>query len=134
MNLMKHSLTIKESQSLIDITGIVQQDVKNSGIISGIAVIYSPHTTAGITINENADPDVKRDLIYGFEKAFPTSDPNYRHYEGNSHSHLKSSTVGASSYLIIENGKLLLGQWQNIYFCEFDGPRNRTFYVKIMEG
>ena len=83
---------------------------------------------------ENADPDVVRDLIYGFEKAYPSEDGNYRHFEGNSHAHMKSSTMGASQTLILDDGKLILGTWQDVYFCEFDGPRNRSFYVKILEG
>lgn len=132
--LYKHSLTISKSQTMIDITEMIKADIKESGVKDGIVVVYCPHTTAGITINENADPDVVRDLIYGFEKVYPTNDNNYRHYEGNSHAHMKSSTMGASQTLIIDNGELILGMWQDIYFCEFDGPRNRNFYVKIIEG
>ena len=132
--LYKHSLTISKSQTMVDITEMIKADIKESGVKDGIIVVYCPHTTAGITINENADPDVVRDLIYGFEKVYPTNDNNYRHYEGNSHAHMKSSTMGSSQTLIIDNGKLILGTWQDIYFCEFDGPRNRTFYVKILEG
>lgn len=132
-NLFKHSLNITKAQTMVAITNIIEEDIKISGVKHGIAVVYCPHTTAGITINENADPDVVRDLIYGFEKVFPTEDVNYRHFEGNSHAHMKSSTVGASQTLIIDKGKLILGTWQDVYFCEFDGPRSRTFYVKIME-
>lgn len=132
--LYKHLLTISKPQTMVDITEMIKADIKESGVKDGIVVVYCPHTTAGITINENADPDVVRDLIYGFEKVYPTNDNNYRHYEGNSHAHMKSSTMGASQSLIIDNGKLILGTWQDIYFCEFDGPRNRTFYVKILEG
>ena len=98
---------------------------------SGIAVIYCPHTTAGITINENADPDVVHDLLIGLNKAFPDL-PEFRHGEGNSTAHLKASAMGSSVTVIIENGKLLLGMWQGIYFCEFDPPRNRKFYVKVL--
>ena len=133
-NLFKHSIEINPKQTMIDITSYVKEDIKSSKIKDGIVVVYCPHTTAGITINENADPDVVRDLIYGFEKAYPTSDVNYKHFEGNSHAHLKSSTIGASQTLILNDGKLILGRWQDIYFCEFDGPRDRTFYVKIIEG
>ena len=132
--LYKHSLTISTSQTMIDITEMIKADIKESGVKDGIVVVYCPHTTAGITINENADPDVVRDLIYGFEKVYPSNDNNYKHYEGNSHAHMKSSTMGASQTLIIDDGKLILGMWQDIYFCEFDGPRNRNFYVKIIEG
>ena len=133
-NLYKHSLRIEQRQIMIDITETIREDVINSGVKEGIAIIYCPHTTAGITINENADPHVVRDLIYGFEKAYPTDDRNYKHFEGNSHAHMKSSTMGASQTLIISEGKLILGCWQDVYFCEFDGPRHREFYVKVMQG
>lgn len=133
-NLYKHSLRIEQRQIMIDITETIREDVINSGVKEGIAIIYCPHTTAGITINENADPDVVRDLVYGFEKAYPTDDRNYKHFEGNSHAHMKSSTMGASQTLIISEGKLILGRWQDVYFCEFDGPRHREFYVKVMQG
>lgn len=133
-NLYKHTISISNTQAMIDITNIIKEDLNKSNVTNGIMVVYCPHTTAGITINENADPDVTRDMIYGFEKVYPTMDSKYRHFEGNSHAHLKSSTVGASQNLIINNGNLILGTWQDIYFCEFDGPRNRTFYVKIIEG
>lgn len=132
-NLFKHNLSINNRQHMIKITSYIEKDILESGIENGIVVVYCPHTTAGITINENADPDVVHDLIYGFEKAYPTTDANYRHFEGNSHAHLKSSTVGASQTLILDNGKLILGTWQDVYFCEYDGPRNRTFFVKIMK-
>ena len=133
-NLYKHLLNINKAQTMVDITNIIEEDIRSSNVRDGIAVVYCPHTTAGITINENADPDVVRDLIYGFEKVYPSNDNNYRHFEGNSHAHLKSSTIGASQTLIIDDGKLILGRWQDIYFCEFDGPRNRTFYVKVIEA
>ena len=131
-NLFKHSLIINSKQTMIDITQYIRQDIKSSKITNGIIVIYCPHTTAGITINENSDPDVVDDLIYRFEKAYPTNDSNYKHYEGNSHAHLKSSTIGASQTLILNDGQLILGTWQDVYFCEFDGPRTRHFYVKIL--
>jgi len=102
-------------------------------VTSGIAVIYCPHTTAGITINENADPDVVKDLLCGLDKAFPNL-AEYRHAEGNSSAHLKASVIGSSATVLIVDGGLLLGTWQGIYFCEFDPPRHRTFYVKIMAG
>lgn len=133
-NIFKHHISISKKTNLINITHEIEQDILSSGIRNGIVVVYCPHTTAGITINENADPDVIGDLIYGFEKAFPTSDNNYKHFEGNSHAHLKSSTVGASQTLILNEGSLILGIWQNIYFCEFDGPRNRSYFVKIISG
>lgn len=134
MNLFKHELRINQTQNMVKITNSIREDILKSGIKDGIVVVYCPHTTAGVTINENADPDVVRDMIYGFEKAYPTIDKNYRHFEGNSHAHLKSSTVGPSQTLILDDGELIMGIWQDVYFCEFDGPRNRTYYVKIIEG
>jgi len=120
-------------EDLYNITAQVREAVAKSGISSGIAVVYCPHTTAGITINENADPDVVKDLLYGFGKAFPDR-LEFRHYEGNSAAHLKASAAGSSATVIIKDGKLLLGTWQGIYFCEFDPPRSRKFFVKIIEG
>lgn len=134
MNLFKHEINVAAPQTMVKITGYVREDIKKSGIRSGIAVIYCPHTTAGITINENADPDVQRDLLYGYEKIFPTHDSNYRHFEGNSHSHMKSSAMGASATVIIDECRLVMGTWQDLYFCEYDGPRYRKFYVKVIEG
>lgn len=96
----------------------------------GIAVVYCPHTTAGITINENADPDVVRDLLFALDKTYPDRS-EFRHDEGNSAAHLKASCIGSSVTVIVDNGKLVLGTWQSIYFCEFDPPRSRKFYVKV---
>jgi secondary thiamine-phosphate synthase enzyme len=107
--------------------------VAKSGVTGGIAVVYNPHTTAGVTINENGDPHVCRDLLLGVNKAFPNR-PEFLHGEGNSAAHLKATAVGSSVTVIIENSKLVLGTWQSIWFTEFDPPRNRKFYVKIMEG
>ena len=116
-----------------NITPQVREAVSKSGVKEGIVLVYCPHTTAGITINENADPDVVLDLLLGFDKAFPDR-PEFRHAEGNSTAHLKASAVGSSATLIIDSGKLVFGTWQCIYFCEFDPPRNRKFYVKIVDG
>lgn len=102
-----------------------------SGVANGVAVVYCPHTTAGITINENADPDVVRDILLGLDKAFPDR-PEFRHSEGNSAAHLKASTVGSSATVLIDGGRLLLGTWQGIFLCEFDPPRQRKFFVKVM--
>jgi secondary thiamine-phosphate synthase enzyme len=107
--------------------------VKDSGVKSGICVIFIPHTTAGITMNENADPDVIRDFIVQTNKMIPISD-GYHHVEGNSSAHIKSSIIGISQTLIINEGRLLLGTWQGIYFTDFDGPRIRKVHVKIIEG
>jgi secondary thiamine-phosphate synthase enzyme len=117
----------------------VREAVVKSNVEDGIAVVYSPHTTAWITISENADPDVVRDLLVGLQKAFPDSS-EFRHAEGNtpagtgSVAHLKASAVGSSVTVIINSGKLVLGTWQGIYFCEFDPPRTRKFHVKILKG
>jgi secondary thiamine-phosphate synthase enzyme len=118
-------------EGLSNITGNVSEAAAKSGVTNGICVVYCPHTTAGITINENADPDVIHDILVGLDRAFPDS-PDYRHMEGNTAAHLKSSCVGSSATLIIEDGKLLLGKWQAVYFCEFDGPRSRKYYVKVI--
>ena len=132
--LFSHDLRVNKEQTMVSITAIIEEDIKKSGIKDGIVIVFCPHTTAGITINENADPDVVHDMIYGFEKVYPTRDKNYKHFEGNSHAHMKASTMGASQTLIVDDGKMILGIWQDIYFCEFDGPRDRKFFVKIMEG
>jgi secondary thiamine-phosphate synthase enzyme len=122
-----------KAQEFVDITIDVNEAVKKSGVKNGIAVIFVPHTTAGVTINENADPDVVTDILSGLNKTFPEQN-GYLHSEGNSHAHIKASLMGASSNIIIENGALKLGTWQSIYFCEFDGPRNRKIYIKIVSG
>ena len=118
-------------ESLYNVTTQVREAVVKSGITEGIAIIFCPHTTAGFTINENADPDVVHDMILGLGKAFPDR-KEFRHGEGNSSAHLKASVVGSIITVIIHDGKLLLGTWQGIYFCEFDPPRNRHFYVKVL--
>lgn len=118
-------------EKLFNITSQVRAAIQESGIENGICVVFCPHTTAAITINENADPDVLKDLLLGLEMAFPDR-PEFRHAEGNSRAHLKSSCVGASVTVIVQNGLPLLGRWQGIYFCEFDGPRDRKFFVKVI--
>ena len=128
---MEHTLRTNKQDEMINITSIIQEDVRNSNIKDGLAVIFVPHTTAGVTVNENADPDVVIDLLSTLRKVFP-KDAGYRHLEGNSHAHIKASVMGSSCTVIIENGKLKLGIWQGVYFCEFDGPRTRKFYVKVM--
>ena len=120
-----------ERQGYYNITSAVRDTIRKSGVTSGICVVYCPHTTAAITINEDADPDVTHDLVIGFDEAFPDR-RDFRHGEGNSDAHLKCSTVGASETILIEEGRPLLGTWQGVYFCEFDGPRTRRYYIKVM--
>lgn len=115
----------------LDISAGVQAAVKKSGTTDGICYIFIPHTTAGITINENADPHVTRDILKELDKIVPLDD-NYTHAEGNSAAHIKSSLMGCSKQVFIEGGRLALGTWQSIFFCEFDGPRSRTVWVKVM--
>lgn len=116
--------------AMMDITSAVQKIIREQQIESGVCLVYTPHTTAAITINENADPDVPHDILAALDRAVPLS-ANYRHAEGNSAAHVKSSLVGASELVIIENGRLVLGTWQSIFFCEFDGPRTRKVYIKF---
>lgn len=127
------TLQTNNRDQMIDVTEQVQSFVREKGIQEGAVIVYCPHTTAGITINENADPDVKRDMIRRFDEVYPWHHELDRHMEGNTAAHMKASTVGASQHVIVTKGKLLLGTWQGIYFCEFDGPRTRSFYVKGIE-
>ncbi len=132
-NVFEFKISTTKSQQFVDITYCINQALEKTHIKDGIVVIYCPHTTAGITINENADPDVVRDIISALNKVFPV-EGDYRHMEGNSHAHLKSSYMGAEKIVIINEGKPLLGTWQSLYFCEFDGPRIRKVFVKVIEG
>ena len=117
-------------EDFYEITAQVREAVTKSGVTDGLCVVYCPHTSAGITINEDADPDVVHDLLLGLAKAFPDR-PEFRHGEGNSAAHLKASAIGASATILIRAGKPLLGTWQGIYFCEFDPPRRRKFFVLV---
>lgn len=117
----------------IDITGRVEEELKEAGIQSGVCYVYVPHTTAGVTINEGADPSVQRDIQYLLSKLVPR-DESYHHMEGNADAHIKSTLVGASEYVLIDEGKLVLGTWQAIYFCEFDGPRHRRVALRFISG
>lgn len=116
---------------MIDITSKVAEVVQNSGVENGDCIVFCNHTTGAITINENADPDVVHDMLMTLEELFPQDRRGYRHAEGNSDSHVKSSLVGASEQILISNGRLVLGTWQGIYFCEFDGPRSRRVSVQV---
>jgi secondary thiamine-phosphate synthase enzyme len=129
---MTIDVSSKARNEMIDITGKVRQVVKSAGIKDGVCYIFVPHTTAGIAINEGADPDVKRDIINALEKIFPERG-DYRHAEGNSDAHIKATLTGNSSAVVIEGGDLLLGTWQAIFFCEYDGPRNRKVLIKILK-
>jgi secondary thiamine-phosphate synthase enzyme len=122
-----------DREGFTNVTREVARAIAQSGVDEGLCAVYCPHTTAGITINENADPDVVRDLLLGLDRAFPDR-AEYRHAEGNSRAHLKASCVGSSATVIVRGGKPLLGTWQGIWFCEFDGPRERRFFVKVMKG
>jgi len=126
------SVDTKARREFVDITRDVQRCVGESGVQSGAAIVFVPHTTAGVTLNENADPDVKRDILYALERAVP--DSGFAHCEGNSDAHAKAALTGSSATVIIEDGRLLLGAWQGIYFCEYDGPRRRSVFVKIIKG
>ena len=127
----KFDVQTGSKEVFVDITRQVEEEVRKSDIKSGICVVYVPHTTAAVTINENADPTVRQDILMTLRKAVPDSLP-YAHAEGNSPAHVKSSLVGASITIPIEDGKLVLGTWQGVFFCEFDGPRRRQVYVKLV--
>jgi secondary thiamine-phosphate synthase enzyme len=119
-------------EQMIDITGDVQRSVANSEKLDGICHIYTQHTTCGLTINENADPDVKSDMLGFLQRLIPQYEPNFDHFEHNSDAHIKSSLVGSSTSLPFSKGKLLLGRWQGIYLCEFDGPRERKVIITLI--
>ncbi|MCS7202828.1 MAG: secondary thiamine-phosphate synthase enzyme YjbQ [Thermodesulfovibrio sp.] len=131
---MIKTLTVKSSarEDFIDITDEVERVVKAEGVKRGICYLYVPHTTAGITINEGADPSVKKDILSVLKKIAPQA-AGYLHMEGNADSHIKATIVGSSVVVLVEGGSLLLGQWQSIFFCEFDGPRTRKVYLKILK-
>ena len=132
---MSETLEIKTTTrtETVDITSLVRGAVKKAGVQQGLCCVFVPHTTAGVTIQENADPTVKSDLLGHLTKLIP-QDAGFAHSEDNSDSHIKSSLVGASTTILVENGKLLLGHWQAIFFCEFDGPRDRRVHVKVVAG
>jgi secondary thiamine-phosphate synthase enzyme len=129
--LSQFTLHTSQREQLVDITGRVQEAVAKAGLREGAALVYCPHTTAAVTINENADPSVVHDVLLALDKAFPDR-REFRHAEGNSTAHVKSSVVGASVTVPVEGGRLVLGTWQGVYFCEFDGPRTRTCMVQTL--
>ena len=124
------SVKTRSRIEMVDITSSVQKEVSNSGIAEGLCVVYVPHTTAGVTINEGADPAVCTDILRKLNELVPPND-GYRHMEGNADSHIKASLMGSSVTVIVEKGRLVLGTWQKIFFCEFDGPRSRKVYVTV---
>ncbi len=133
MNIQEFSVRTRTRTEFLDITAQVVKIVQESKAPSGLAVVFVPHTTAAVTINENADPSVQHDLLADLNRLIPFAGP-YQHSEGNSAAHIKSSLVGPSETLLIDNGRLALGTWQGVYFCEFDGPRTRKVWVKIIPG
>ena len=134
MNVVDSTFNVRTQRrnEMINITSEVAQQVTKSGIVSGIVMVFCPHTTGAITINENADPDVPHDILLTLDELLPQLRNGYLHNEGNSDSHVKSSLVGVSQMICIQNSRLKLGTWQGIFFCEFDGPRNRKVHVQIM--
>ncbi len=125
------TLSTDVHNQFISISAMVQQAVSESEVKSGVVTVFIPHTTAGITINENADPDVTNDLLNILNRTIPWEHPGYKHAEGNTAAHMKASLMGNSAQIIVENGKLQLGVWQGIYFCEFDGPRQRKVLIQV---
>jgi len=125
------SLSTRKRVEFVHITAEVQRTVRDSGVASGTCIVYVPHTTAGVTINENADPDVRRDIAVQLERMVPRQGA-YHHMEGNADAHIKASLLGSSVTVLIEDGALVLGTWQGIFFCEFDGPRSRRVHVKVV--
>ncbi|MBM7540923.1 secondary thiamine-phosphate synthase enzyme [Amphibacillus cookii] len=133
INLFKtFPLKTNKHSDMIEITNQIQQWLTEEQVDNGVIVVSSMHTTAGITVNENADPDVKTDFLRRLDEVYPWEDKNDRHMEGNTAAHLKTSTVGHAQTIVIDQGQLVLGTWQGIYFCEFDGPRSRQFHVKVL--
>jgi secondary thiamine-phosphate synthase enzyme len=125
-------LSTSSRSEMVDVTSMIKK-VLPAGFVSGFVIVYVPHTTAGVTINENADPDVKSDMLRKLETLVPKNESYYQHSEGNSDSHVKTALVGNSVLVLVENGRMVLGQWQGIYFCEFDGPRQREFHVRPVD-
>jgi secondary thiamine-phosphate synthase enzyme len=128
---MEFSVSSKNRNEIINITDRIRSAVQESQIKNGDVVVFCPHTTAAITINENADPDVPHDILLTLNELFPENRSGYRHAEGNSDSHCKSSVIGASEQVIVQQSRLKLGTWQAVFFCEFDGPRNRKVILQI---
>ena len=129
--MLEISVKTTQKEEFIEITPRIREAIAKKGYQSGICIVYIPHTTAGVTINENADPSVRHDIIYTLGRVIPP-DWEYHHVEGNADAHVKASLVGSSVVLVVENGSLRLGTWQGVFFCEFDGPRSRHFWLQFM--
>ncbi|MEX2672644.1 MAG: secondary thiamine-phosphate synthase enzyme YjbQ [Phycisphaeraceae bacterium] len=129
-----HTLSVssRKRDQMIEVTAQVQRLVKEAALGEGHVIVYVPHTTAGVTINENADPDVVHDMLVQLDEMVPWKQPFYRHSEGNSASHVKASMMGSSVTVLVRDGKLVLGTWQGIYFCDFDGPRTRSLHLQLV--
>jgi len=127
----RFTIQTRQRSQMLDVTDRVRDIVVESGVMRGSAVVFVPHTTTGVTINENADPDVVHDVLKQLDVMVPWEQPFYRHGEGNSAAHVKASFMGSSATILIEEGKLLLGTWQGVWFCEFDGPRIREVWVRV---
>ncbi len=127
----RFNVSTMQRDQFVEITDRVRQHVQQSGVQNGTVLVYVPHTTAGVTINENADPDVVHDMLLTLKRLIPQDSPGFRHAERNSDSHVKASMMGSSCHVILHDGQLVLGTWQGIYLCEFDGPRTRTVVVQV---
>ncbi|HOJ53783.1 MAG TPA: secondary thiamine-phosphate synthase enzyme YjbQ [Phycisphaerae bacterium] len=134
MKIVSVTVPTRQRSQMIDVTAEVQRAVRDAGLKNGCVICFVPHTTAGVTIQENADPDVLHDVLWKLDQLVPRDEAAYRHSEGNSDAHIKSSLVGCSQMVLVEDGRLVLGTWQGIYFCEFDGPRQRHMLVRCVEG
>ncbi len=131
--IVTEAITTHARSEMIDVTPRIEKLLKRQAVDEGYVIVFVPHTTAAVTINEDADPDVKSDMLAKLQKLIPSSESFYQHAEGNSDSHVKTSLVGNSVLVLVERGKLQLGQWQGVYFCEFDGPRAREMFIKIID-
>ena len=130
--MIRETISTRSRNEMIDITKRVQQAASDAQVTNGIVIVYVPHTTAAVTINENADPDVQHDLLEKLGKLVPQSEAFYEHGEGNSDAHVKAACVGSSVTVLVEGGKLMLGRWQGVFVCEFDGPRERQVWIKAV--
>ena len=126
------AIRTQAEMKMIDVTRLVEKFVQSNRVTDGMAIVYVPHTTAAVTINENADPDVTHDMLLKLSRMIPKDEPGFKHGEGNSDSHVKTALVGNSVTVLIERSSLVLGRWQGIYFCEFDGPREREMHIKVV--